>query len=142
MEGKRLIVPRKSHHHRRRAVTFMVVGLLAVAGVWGLQMKVTFSDFAQRPRQNNVFARTGEQLEEGLAAVKPSDETIVEVGAFARQIQATLEAAQAVQTEQVAAEDSAAPTTDTAASGEGAVAAFPPAVPEGVVAGAQTEASN
>lgn len=118
----------------------MALGLVGAMGAWALQMKLTFDDFASR-KPDTSFADATDRLEQGLAELKPSEEAIVEMGAFAEQVKSALEASQAAS---VAAEtETPEPTTtDTAATSEGSVAAFPPAAPEGVVAGVQTEASN
>ncbi len=141
MEGKRLIIPKRTPHHHRRAMGLLAVGLVGVLGIWAVQMKLTFADFSAK-QPNTSFADAADRLERGVADLKPSEEAMVEMGAFAEQVKSALEASQAAS---IAAETEVAEpvTTDTAAAGEGGeVAAFPPAAPEGVVAGVQTEASN
>lgn len=53
----RLIIPHKPSKHHHRLVAAMVLGALAVAGVWGWQIKMTFAKYVS-DRNDQVLAET------------------------------------------------------------------------------------
>ena len=100
MSEQRLIIPRKPHHHRRRFMTGVTVAVIAVVGVWGLQMKMTFDRYAaERNAQatHDAFAQlkegitpqeTANNLEDEMSGLKDFINTIV----LQQQAQTELEA--------------------------------------------------
>jgi IS1 family transposase len=65
MSEQRLILPKKPQHHKHRLLASIALGSLAIAGVWGFQMKVTFERFAAERAEADVtdaFAEARENL--------------------------------------------------------------------------------
>lgn len=134
MSEERLVIPRKPRHHRYRFVAALALCGLAVAGVWGAQMKMTFDRYAaERAAQSKdgtqALSEVGERLQ--------LDESAAEIQASVDEIQGMIEdiARQEMAKEQVldAVKSQIGETVAPAGlplSGEGS---------EGVVAGETTE---
>jgi uncharacterized iron-regulated membrane protein len=80
MSEQRLILPKRPHHHKHRLAAALAVCGLAVAGVWGVQMKMTFDRFSDGDKTVNIDALTQAKsnlrLNESASAVQEGVDVI------------------------------------------------------------------
>lgn len=125
MSEERLIIPKRPQHHKHRFVAAVAVCGLAVLGVWGWQMKMTFDRYAADraalgEQREQALTEVGERLDldENAAAVK---EGVDEIQALIEQI-AREEMAKEQVLDEVKQEMGEMTTTPEAADQQGVVA--------------------
>ncbi|MEK7183244.1 MAG: hypothetical protein AAB776_01275 [Patescibacteria group bacterium] len=84
MSEQRLILPKRPRHHQHRLLAALALGGLVVAGVWGLQMKMTFDRFAterQAADTDNAFTQARDSLrnQEEAAEIRESMSALQEL---------------------------------------------------------------
>lgn len=71
MSEERLIIQKRPQHYKHRLVAAVAVCGLAVVGVWGLQMKMTFGKYAaqrQEAQVDDALEQAHRQLDQSSSA--------------------------------------------------------------------------
>jgi len=84
MPEQRLIIQKRPRYHKHRLLAAVLVAGLAVAGVWGWQMKSTFARFSDERQANDTNdalsqARANLRSDTDTAAIRENADTLKDI---------------------------------------------------------------